>query len=141
MHDPQQLYTVDEDVARELAARTAAGAPGPVLVHMVRGFVDAGAAAQPIVAIVAVVVALLAVGGIAVAMLMNRGDSANGSGGGPVAPIARIAPTPAPAPEPATMPLEVYRQPAYAAVQGPSNRGPARVEYGPRESVPVNFEY
>ena len=59
----------------------------------------------------------------------------------PVAPIARIAPTPAPAPEPATMPLEVYRQPAYAAFQGPSNRGPARVEYGPRESVPVNFEY
>lgn len=46
MHDPQQLYTVDEDVARELAARTAAGAPGPVLVHMVRGFVDAGAAGQ-----------------------------------------------------------------------------------------------
>ena len=54
------------------------------------------------------------------------------------APAAPAAPA---APEPATMPLEVYRQPAYAAFQGPSNRGPARVEYGPRESVPVNFEY
>lgn len=48
-----------------------------------------GASTGLIVAIVAVVVALLAVGGIAVAMLMNRGDSANGSGGGPVAPIAQ----------------------------------------------------
>ncbi len=57
----------------------------------------------------------------------------------PVAPIARIAP--APAAEPATMPLEVYRRPAYAVFQEPSNRGPARVEYGPRESVPVHFEY
>ena len=48
-----------------------------------------GASTGLIVAIVAVVVALLAVGGIAVAMLMNRGDSANGSDGGPVAPIAQ----------------------------------------------------
>lgn len=48
-----------------------------------------GASTGLIVAIVAVVVALLAVGGIAVAMLMNRGDSANGSGGGPVAPIGQ----------------------------------------------------
>ncbi|WP_225754145.1 proteasome assembly chaperone family protein [Actinotalea sp. Marseille-Q4924] len=46
MNESQDLYTVDEDVARELIARTAAGAPGPVLVHMVRGFVDAGAAGQ-----------------------------------------------------------------------------------------------
>ncbi|EYR64196.1 proteasome protein [Actinotalea ferrariae CF5-4] len=44
MHDPQQLYTVDEDVARELTARTSAAGTGPVLVHVVRGFVDAGAA-------------------------------------------------------------------------------------------------
>jgi hypothetical protein len=46
MHEHQQLYTVDEDVARELTARTADGAPGPVLVHTIRGFVDAGAAGQ-----------------------------------------------------------------------------------------------
>jgi hypothetical protein len=54
-------------------------------------------------------------------------------------PIARV--TAPPAPTPVTMPIEVYRQPALAAFQNPSNRGPARVEYGPRESVPVNFEY
>jgi predicted ATP-grasp superfamily ATP-dependent carboligase len=46
MHEAQQLYTVDEDVASELTARTAPGRPGPVLVHIVRGFVDAGAAGQ-----------------------------------------------------------------------------------------------
>ena len=54
-------------------------------------------------------------------------------------PIAQVTPPPAPAP--ATIPFEAYRQPALAAFQGSSNRGPARVEYGPRESVPVNFEY
>ena len=57
----------------------------------------------------------------------------------PSEPIARA--TPPPAPTTATIPFEVYRQPALAAFQGPSNRGPARVEYGPRESVPVNYEY
>ena len=46
MHDPQQLYTVDEDVARDLVSRADSGGPGPVLVHMVRGFVDAGSAGQ-----------------------------------------------------------------------------------------------
>lgn len=46
MDQPEQLYTVDEDVARDLTARTGAAGPGPVLVHVVRGFVDAGAAGQ-----------------------------------------------------------------------------------------------
>jgi hypothetical protein len=54
-------------------------------------------------------------------------------------PIARV--TPPPAPTSTTIPIEVYRQPALAVFQNPSNRGPSRVEYGPRESVPVNFEY
>jgi hypothetical protein len=57
----------------------------------------------------------------------------------PAEPVARA--TPPPAPTSTTIPFEVYRQPALAAFQNPSNRGPARVEYGPRESVPVNFEY
>ena len=57
----------------------------------------------------------------------------------PAEPIARMTPPPAQAP--ATIPFEVYRQPSFATLQNPSNRGPARVEYGPRESVPVNFEY
>lgn len=57
----------------------------------------------------------------------------------PAEPVARV--TPPPTPTSTTLPFEVYRQPAFAAFQSPSNRGPARVEYGPRESVPVNFEY
>ena len=59
----------------------------------------------------------------------------------PAEPVARV--TAPPAPTATTIPFEVYRQPALAAFQSPSpsNRGPARVEYGPRESVPVNFEY
>jgi hypothetical protein len=57
----------------------------------------------------------------------------------PAIPVARVAPSPEPTST--TIPFEVYREPALAEFQGPSNRGPARVEYGPRESVPVNFEY
>lgn len=40
MRDPQTLYTTDEDVAAELAD------DAPVLVHLLRGFVDAGGAGQ-----------------------------------------------------------------------------------------------
>ena len=39
------------------------------------------------------------------------------------------------------IPFDVYRQPALAEFQNPSNHGPARIEYGPLESLPVNFEY
>lgn len=45
MRDPSEIYTVDEDVAHELTEHTAA-VGGPTLLHMVRGFVDAGAAGQ-----------------------------------------------------------------------------------------------
>ena len=45
MLDPTDIYTVDEDVARDLAERARAG-EGPVLLHMVRGFVDAGHAGE-----------------------------------------------------------------------------------------------
>jgi PAC2 family len=45
MRDPSEIYTVDEDVARDLTVRAEAG-QGPVLLHMVRGFVDAGNAGQ-----------------------------------------------------------------------------------------------
>ncbi len=41
MLDPAEIYEVDVDVAAELDERAASG-PGPVLVHAVRGFVDAG---------------------------------------------------------------------------------------------------
>ncbi|NTW40319.1 MAG: PAC2 family protein [Cellulomonadaceae bacterium] len=44
MTDPSQIYTVDEDVAAGLAGRTEP--QGPTLLHMVRGFVDAGNAGQ-----------------------------------------------------------------------------------------------
>lgn len=57
----------------------------------------------------------------------------------PAGPVARV--TPPPAPTSTTIPFEVYRQPALATFQSASNQGPARVEYGPRESVPVNYEY
>ncbi|MFH0952952.1 MAG: hypothetical protein V1873_01340, partial [Verrucomicrobiota bacterium] len=57
----------------------------------------------------------------------------------PAEPVARV--TPPPVPTSTTIPFEVYRQPALAAFQSHSNRGPAHVEYGPRESVPVNYEY
>jgi len=57
----------------------------------------------------------------------------------PAEPFARA--TQPPAQISTTLPFEVYRQPALAAFQSPSNRGPARVEYGPRESMPVNYEY
>lgn len=40
MLDPSELYEVDDAVARVLAER--ADGPGPVLLHTVRGFVDAG---------------------------------------------------------------------------------------------------
>lgn len=42
---PRDLYTVDDVVDAELTARTAGG-DGPVLVHVVRGFVDAGQAGR-----------------------------------------------------------------------------------------------
>lgn len=45
MLDPSLIYTIEEDVARELDERTAV-ARGPMLLHMVRGFVDAGQAGQ-----------------------------------------------------------------------------------------------
>lgn len=46
MRDPAEIYTVDEKVAADLVARTATAGVGPTLLHMVRGFVDAGSAAQ-----------------------------------------------------------------------------------------------
>lgn len=45
MLDPDELYEVDAEVADRLRATTADGA-GPVLVHAMRGFVDAGNAGQ-----------------------------------------------------------------------------------------------
>lgn len=45
MLDPNQIYQVDPDVAAELDEQ-AAGGPGPVLVHAVRGFIDAGHAGE-----------------------------------------------------------------------------------------------
>jgi len=42
MTQPHELYTVERDVAAELSATTAA----PVLLHVLRGFVDAGGAAE-----------------------------------------------------------------------------------------------
>ena len=41
MRDPELLYTIDEDVAADLR-----GGTEPTLVHLVRGFVDAGSAGQ-----------------------------------------------------------------------------------------------
>ena len=45
MLNPSEIYDVDPEVAAEVEARTVNGA-GPVLVHAVRGFVDAGNAGQ-----------------------------------------------------------------------------------------------
>lgn len=45
MLDPAEIYEVDENVAAELEELAAAGS-GPVLVHAVRGFVDAGHAGE-----------------------------------------------------------------------------------------------
>ncbi len=45
MLDPSEIYTVDPAVAAEVEARTVGGV-GPVLVHAVRGFIDAGAAGR-----------------------------------------------------------------------------------------------
>lgn len=45
MLNPSDIYEVDPEVAAQVEARTANGA-GPVLVHVVRGFVDAGNAGQ-----------------------------------------------------------------------------------------------
>ena len=42
MLDPAEIYEVDDDVAAELDEQLAAAGTGPVLVHAVRGFVDAG---------------------------------------------------------------------------------------------------
>jgi hypothetical protein len=57
----------------------------------------------------------------------------------PAEPVARL--TPPPAPVSAVIPFDVYRQPSLTELQNPSNHGPTRIEYGPLESVPVNFEY
>lgn len=45
MLDPSEIYEVDPQVAAELDARSGVGV-GPVLVHSLRGFVDAGSAGQ-----------------------------------------------------------------------------------------------
>ncbi|HEY0217727.1 MAG TPA: PAC2 family protein [Cellulomonas sp.] len=45
MLDPSEIYDVDPAVAAEVDARSAGGT-GPVLVHAVRGFVDAGGAGR-----------------------------------------------------------------------------------------------
>ncbi len=45
MLDPHEIYEMDVDAAARLDERTAGG-PGPVLVHVVRGFVDAGHAGE-----------------------------------------------------------------------------------------------
>lgn len=45
MLDPSEIYAVDPAVAAEVEARSAGGS-GPVLVHAVRGFVDAGGAGR-----------------------------------------------------------------------------------------------
>jgi len=45
MLDPREIYEVDPDVAARLDERTAGG-EGPVLVHAVRGFTDAGHAGE-----------------------------------------------------------------------------------------------
>ena len=45
MLDPAEIYEVDADAAARLDERMAGG-PGPVLVHAVRGFVDAGYAGE-----------------------------------------------------------------------------------------------
>lgn len=45
MLNPSDIYEVDPEVAAQVEARTANGA-GPVLMHVVRGFVDAGNAGQ-----------------------------------------------------------------------------------------------
>jgi predicted ATP-grasp superfamily ATP-dependent carboligase len=45
MLDPSEIYAVDPAVAAEVEARSAGGT-GPVLVHAVRGFVDAGGAGR-----------------------------------------------------------------------------------------------
>src|SRR5690554_2684468 len=41
--EPSEIYRIDEDVLDGLRGR---GADGPVLVHLVRGFIDAGSTAQ-----------------------------------------------------------------------------------------------
>ncbi|MCR6689725.1 PAC2 family protein [Cellulomonas sp.] len=46
MLEPSEIYELDAVVAAEVDARAAAQGSGPVLVHAVRGFVDAGSAGQ-----------------------------------------------------------------------------------------------
>jgi predicted ATP-grasp superfamily ATP-dependent carboligase len=46
MLDPRDIYDVDVDVAERVDATARDGGSGPVLVHAVRGFVDAGQAGQ-----------------------------------------------------------------------------------------------
>jgi hypothetical protein len=45
MQDPNDIYDVDPQVAAEVETRSAGGL-GPVLVHALRGFMDAGSAGQ-----------------------------------------------------------------------------------------------
>jgi len=57
----------------------------------------------------------------------------------PAEPVTRLTPPSVPAS--VVIPFDGYRQPALAELQSPSNRRPAFIEYGPRESMPANFEY
>ncbi len=45
MADPREFYTVEEDLAAELVALTGDG-DGPALLHVLRGFIDAGGAGE-----------------------------------------------------------------------------------------------
>ena len=47
MRDPSEIYEVDPEVAAQVDARSAGGA-GPVLVHLLSGFVDAGQAGEQV---------------------------------------------------------------------------------------------
>ncbi|NCT92070.1 PAC2 family protein [Cellulomonas sp. APG4] len=46
MQDPREIYTVDESIAAEVALGAERAGLGPTMLHMVRGFVDAGSAGQ-----------------------------------------------------------------------------------------------
>ncbi|KGM13305.1 PAC2 family protein [Cellulomonas bogoriensis] len=49
MRDPREMYQVEEDVAAELGLRSGSG-EGPVMLHVLEGFVDAGEAGAGVVA-------------------------------------------------------------------------------------------
>jgi hypothetical protein len=54
-------------------------------------------------------------------------------------PVVRLTPPSVPASN--MISFDIYRQSAIAELQNHSNQGPTRIEYGPRKSVPVTFEY